>query len=72
MVDILSGETRPSEPPPPVPPAPPARTGNDATAPIQQRGGAGQQDGRFFRGLAIFLVITLVFWGLVVAFFYFF
>jgi hypothetical protein len=77
MIDILSSETRRSEPR--------ARTGNESTpgestpdestpdnaTPIRKNGEAGQNEGRFFRGVVIFLAISVVFWAVVITLFHF-
>jgi hypothetical protein len=42
------------------------RTGQDS-----DRQQAGQSDGRFFRGVVIFMGITILFWAIVIALFHF-
>jgi hypothetical protein len=74
MIDTLPGGTKAPEPPPAATPAPPARAGNDTatgdTAPMRKSRATGQDEGRFFRGLAIMAGISVLFWALVVTLFH--
>jgi hypothetical protein len=72
MIDLLPDKTRR---PDSARPASRVRADNDAAIKnamqIRPSAEAGQKEGGFFRGLAIFLVISAVFWAVVIALFHF-